>query len=112
VDPLEILTNKNQLLPFFQPIFSADDHKIIGYEVLGRMEVDQDFQSIGSFFEDESVPEEYRIEIDDYITKKALIQLIDKGNLLIFLNRNPNLLMVRNPAADMLILINTSSSTQ
>lgn len=94
VDPLEILTNKDQLLPFFQPIFSADDHKIIGYEVLGRMEVDQDFQSIGSFFEDESVPEEYRIEIDDYITKKALIQLIDKGNLLIFLNRNPNLLMV------------------
>jgi len=94
MDPLEILTNKESLFPFFQPIFSADDHQIIGYEILGRMKVDQDFHSIGPFFEDESVPDEYRIEIDDYITKKALKEVYQIENISIFINRNPNLLMV------------------
>ncbi|WP_458414062.1 EAL-associated domain-containing protein [Schinkia sp. CFF1] len=94
MDPLEILTNKELLLPFFQPIFSADDHEIIGYEILGRMKVDQDFHSIGSFFEDESVPEEYRVEIDDYITKKALSEMTHIEDLRIFINRNPNILML------------------
>lgn len=93
MDPLEILTNKESLFPFFQPIFSADDHQIIGYEILGRMKVDQDFHSIGSFFEDESVPDEYRIEIDDYIAKKALKEVYQIEDITIFINRNPNLLM-------------------
>lgn len=94
MDPLEILTNKESLIPFFQPIFSADDHMIIGYEVLGRMKVGQDFHSIGSFFEDESVPDEYRVEIDDFITKMALHELHKFEDIIVFINRNPNLLML------------------
>lgn len=94
MDPLEILTNKESLLPFFQPIFSADDQQIIGYEILGRIKVDQEFHSIGSFFEDESVPEEYRVEIDDFITRKALKEIHQVEDIVIFINRNPNLLML------------------
>ena len=36
MDPLEVLTNLDNVVPFFQPIFSADEHRIIGYEILGR----------------------------------------------------------------------------
>ncbi|HHY73933.1 MAG TPA: EAL domain-containing protein [Bacillus bacterium] len=93
MDPLEILTNKESIMPFYQPIFSADDQEIIGYEILGRMKVEQDFRSIGSFFDDESVPDEYRIEIDDFLTKKALNEVYKLEEIMIFINRNPNLLM-------------------
>ncbi|WP_353626248.1 hypothetical protein [Bacillus sp. JCM 19041] len=33
MDPLDIMMNKNQVIPYFLPIISADKQQIIGYEV-------------------------------------------------------------------------------
>ncbi|MGM9923282.1 MAG: EAL-associated domain-containing protein [Bacillus sp. (in: firmicutes)] len=95
MDAMEVLTNLEHLQPFFQPIFSADDHVVVGYEILGRYVNDSVVESLGPFFQDESVPEEYRVEVDNHILKLALAKMKDfDDEYLIFINRDPNLLMI------------------
>ncbi|BCB03164.1 EAL domain-containing protein [Bacillus sp. KH172YL63] len=96
MDALDVITNMNQVVPYFQPIFSADEHKIIGYEVLGRLRVgDNHVESLGPFFCDEEIPDEYKLEVDEHVTRKALDQYIqEKQEGLIFLNRDARLLML------------------
>ena len=36
MDALDILTDLEHVFPYFQPVFSADEHRIIGYEIFGR----------------------------------------------------------------------------
>ncbi|OEH94227.1 EAL domain-containing protein [Bacillus solimangrovi] len=95
MDPLDILTNKDQAFPCFQPIYSADEHIVVGYEVLGRIHDGAIIRSLGSFFHDESVPDEYRLEVDDLILNKALKKLLTEQNenVMLFINRDANLLM-------------------
>lgn len=38
MDPLDVLTNIEKTLPYYQAIFSADGHRVIGYEVLARFQ--------------------------------------------------------------------------
>lgn len=91
MDAMEILTNPEKIQPFFQPIFSADEHRVTGYEILGRFQHDI---SLGPFFHDQAIPEEYRIDVDNLLLEKALqkIVMIDE-DFLIFINRDPNLLL-------------------
>ncbi|WLR52114.1 EAL-associated domain-containing protein [Bacillus tianshenii] len=95
MDPLDILTNKEHILPYFQPIFSADEHRVAGYEVLGRIQDGDHIRSLGPFFHDESIPEEYRLEIDDLVLHMALDRLLEDedNSLIVFINRDANLLM-------------------
>ena len=37
MDADKILANLKQVVPFYQPIFSADTHQVIGYEILGHI---------------------------------------------------------------------------
>jgi len=95
MDPLDVLTNLEKVEPFYQAIFSADEQKVIGYEILGRIYYEEEWKSLGSFFHDDTIPEEYRIEVDDYIVRKALQEIIEiDEDILIFLNRDANLLML------------------
>lgn len=95
MDAMEVLTNLEHLQPYFQPIFSADEHIVIGYEILGRYVNDSGVVSLGPFFQDDSIPEEYRIDVDNVILRAALEKVKDiDENLLIFVNRDPNLLML------------------
>ncbi len=96
MDALEILTNIEKVIPYFQPIFSADEHKIIGYEVLGRIEnQDGSISSLGPFFLDEETPDEFKIEVDNVITKMALDKFISQNREeLVFINRDARLLML------------------
>ncbi|WP_374056528.1 EAL-associated domain-containing protein [Rossellomorea sp. FM04394] len=96
MDALEVLTNIEKVIPYFQPIFSADEHKIIGYEVLGRIEVDEGtIESLGPFFGDEEIPDEYKVEVDERITRLALNKFLQEGQEGdIFLNRDARLLML------------------
>ncbi|MFD1735616.1 EAL-associated domain-containing protein [Bacillus salitolerans] len=97
MDPIEILTNVDKVIPFFQPIFSADERMVMGYEVLGRIQYNDEYESLGAFFQDETIPDEYRLEIDDIIVKKAIEYWItNETKPYLFLNRNPNLLMKDN----------------
>ncbi|MFB9762103.1 EAL domain-containing protein [Ectobacillus funiculus] len=94
VDALDVMSNLDQVLPYYQAIFSADEHTVIGYEAVGRIQTEQGIQGLASFFRDESVPEEYRIEVDNLILTKALqMHLETDPSALLFINRNANLLM-------------------
>ncbi|WP_019152992.1 EAL domain-containing protein [Robertmurraya massiliosenegalensis] len=94
MDALDILTNLENVVPFFQPIFSADEHRVIGYEILGRFKTDDEHVSLGPFFLDESIPEEYRLELDNTVLRKALEQSIALDEeIMLFVNRDADLLL-------------------
>ncbi|WP_286166123.1 EAL-associated domain-containing protein [Peribacillus frigoritolerans] len=95
MDPLDIMTNLEHVKPFYQAIFSADEQKVIGYEILGRIHLEEETKSLGPFFKDESIPDEYRLEADNHILHMALDAfLLTNDDTLIFLNRDANLLML------------------
>ncbi|MDQ0270668.1 EAL domain-containing protein [Cytobacillus purgationiresistens] len=94
MDPLEIMSDLENVFPYFQPIFSADEHRIIGYEVLARYKVDEKVESLGPFFLDDSIPEDYRMEVDDVILIKALEKALTLDpDVLLFINRDADLLV-------------------
>ncbi|HYK75204.1 MAG TPA: EAL-associated domain-containing protein, partial [Pseudoneobacillus sp.] len=91
---LDILTDLDTVFPYFQAIFSADEHRIIGYEVFGRYLSKEGLISIGYFFEDEQIPEEYRLLVDNIVLKKALEKSLSLDeDILLFINRNAQLLL-------------------
>ncbi|WP_027408307.1 EAL-associated domain-containing protein [Anoxybacteroides tepidamans] len=96
MDALDIVANLQHVIPYYQAIFSADEHRVIGYEVLGRYESEGSVFSLGPFFHDETIPEEFRLEVDETVTKKALDYFLSNGDdsTFIFLNRDANLLML------------------
>lgn len=97
MDALEILSDLENCIPFFQPIFSADEQRVIAYEVLGRYQSEGNIISLGSFFQDEEIPDEYKYEVDLLIVKKALEKALKLDNdIRIFLNRNADLLMYQH----------------
>lgn len=71
LDPLDILTNIEDVIPYYQPIFSAEEQKVIGYEVLGRIKVESEVKSLGPF-SDPTIPEEYKKEVDLKVIRQAL----------------------------------------
>lgn len=95
MDALDILTDLDNVIPFFQPIFNAEEHRIIGYEILGRYNTGNECISLGPFFQDEHIPEEYRIEVDNTVLLKALEKAsqTEDRDLLWFVNRQSDLLM-------------------
>lgn len=89
LDALDVVLNKEQALPYFQPIVSADEQKVIGYESLARMNTNEGVKSLGWFFRDTSIPDEYRHELDDYLQTLALSKIVSlQEKPLIFLNMN------------------------
>src|SRR4051812_38689267 len=94
MDALEILSDLENVFPYFQPIFSADEQRVIAYEVLGRYQSKGNVISLGPFFQDDQIPDEYKYEVDLLVVKKALVKIVDlDDDILIFLNRNAELLM-------------------
>ncbi|WP_299086727.1 EAL-associated domain-containing protein [uncultured Metabacillus sp.] len=107
MDPLDVLTNVEKVIPYYQAIFSADEQRVIGYEVFGRIQHNDEIQSLGPFFQDENVPDEYRIEVDDFILHMAIdefLQLQDQ-ELLLFINRDANILMLDHGESFLQILL-------
>ncbi|WP_404432682.1 EAL-associated domain-containing protein [Sutcliffiella horikoshii] len=95
MDPLDIMTNIEKVTPYYQAIFSADAQEVIGYEVLGRFEIENgDVKSLGAFFRDNSVPGEYQLEVDKVIINKALTYYTEQDcTLKLFFNQNAELLL-------------------
>jgi EAL domain-containing protein (putative c-di-GMP-specific phosphodiesterase class I) len=94
MDALDILSNLDNVLPFFQPIFSADEQRIIAYEVLGRYKSEGNIISLGPFFQDDQIPDEYKYDVDLLLVKSALEKALHiDTEISIFLNRNAELLM-------------------
>ncbi|OLO40385.1 diguanylate phosphodiesterase [Alkalihalophilus pseudofirmus] len=72
MDALDVIMNKDKIIPYFQPIVSADTQLVIGYEVLARIELEDGVKSLGWFFKDHTIPDEYRQEVDEYVCNLAL----------------------------------------
>ncbi|WP_409294542.1 EAL-associated domain-containing protein [Peribacillus sp. SCS-26] len=94
MDAVEILENTDKIFPCFQPVFSADEHQVIGYEVLGRIQSGSQALSLEPFLNDPDIPDEYRIEVENIILERALFQLgAASDSVLFFIHRDPDLLM-------------------
>lgn len=94
MDPLDIIDNMDKIMPVFQPIVSAVKHDVIGYELLGRYIEPDGTKSLGDFFNDPEVPDEFKTEVDQRLLEMALDQLLLQNNgCLLFINRNARQLM-------------------
>ncbi|MDE4084304.1 EAL-associated domain-containing protein [Planococcus maritimus] len=94
MDPLDIIDNMDKIMPMFQPIVSAVKHDVIGYELLGRYIEPDGIKSLGDFFNDPEVPDEFKTEVDQRLLEMALDQLLLQNNdCLLFINRNARQLM-------------------
>ncbi|UOQ47032.1 EAL domain-containing protein [Gracilibacillus caseinilyticus] len=79
MDPLDIMMHVDKIKPHFQAIFSADSHEVVGYEVLGRLELDDQSIRLGPFFRDPNVPDDFKMEMDQKIQDLALQQYLEQG---------------------------------
>lgn len=94
MDPLDIIDNMDKIMPVFQPIVSAVKHDVIGYELLGRYIEPDGIKSLGGFFNDPEVPDEFKTEVDQRLLEMALDQMLAQNNdCLLFINRNTRQLM-------------------
>ncbi len=80
MDPLLVLENLQNVKPVFQPIVSAVKHTIIGYEVRGRFKHNGEWLSLGHFFQNPDVPDEFKVEVDTHLLKLAMAEMLDNGN--------------------------------
>ncbi|WP_416150651.1 EAL-associated domain-containing protein [Salipaludibacillus sp. HK11] len=72
MDPLDVIENVSLVFPKFQPIMNSEEYRIIGYEVVGRIDLNGEAQSLAPFFLDPAVPVEYKWEVDKEIHRKAV----------------------------------------
>ncbi|WP_313894830.1 EAL-associated domain-containing protein [Psychrobacillus sp.] len=95
MDAMDVLTNLEKLKAYFQPVFSAEEHIVVAYEVTGKFINNEKPISVQSFVDDEDIPEEYRVDIEHKIVHLALSQLTKEAkNFDIYLPCNANLLVL------------------
>lgn len=94
MDAIEVLTNLDQVQGYFQPIFSADEHTVIAYEISGQLQINGLQINLKDFVNNEEIPEEYRMDMERKILHAAL-EKIDgiATDVAIYIPSNPNLLM-------------------
>lgn len=94
MDAIEVLTNIDQVQGFFQPIFSADEHTVIAYEISGQLLLEGHQINLKDFINNEDIPEEYRIDMERKILHAALEKKDEiSEDVDIYIPSNPNLLM-------------------
>ncbi|WP_096188958.1 EAL domain-containing protein [Evansella halocellulosilytica] len=98
MDPLKVMMNKSTVFPVFQPVFNLEQFEVIGYEVLGNIQIDDKNLSLGSFFMDSSVPAEYKWEIEELIQEKTIKMFLESNDEWpsLFFNIDPNALYHEN----------------
>ncbi len=94
MDAIEVLTNLDQIHGYYQPIFSADAHTVIAYEISGHLQIEGQQINLKDFVNNEDIPEEYRIDMEHKILHAALANIDEIGSDIdIYIPSNPNLLM-------------------
>jgi len=81
----------SQVSPYYQPIISLQNHRIIGYESLGRYMLDGNPVSLGPFFHDGQYKEREQLQVDRLLRLMA-IDKMEKSNEegLLFINLRPS----------------------
>jgi EAL domain-containing protein (putative c-di-GMP-specific phosphodiesterase class I) len=94
MDPLDVMMNKEKIKPYFQAIVSADKQLVVGYEVLTRFEGENGAESLGWFFQDKSIPDEYRLEVEDHVQRLALTKYTEEAQTsILFLNNDIDIVL-------------------
>lgn len=105
MDPLEVIGNLHKIKPVYQPIVSAIKHDVMGFEVLGRFQQKDQWVSLGPFFHDPEVPEEFKVDVDQYLLENALSEMMESNQQgYLFINRSANQLML-NSGEDLLKIL-------
>lgn len=91
---LDILDRLDDIEIEFEPIYSADEHVLVAYEVIGQIANEGNSYKIVDYTYDESIPADLRIEIEHYVVEKAIKLAADQlREVNLLLPCNPNLLM-------------------
>ena len=96
MDPVDIMLNQNHVTPLYQPVFIADTHLVVGYDVFPYFnKAEDELESLDWFFQDPSIPEEFRQEIHHVIIKKSLDYYIeqDEPSLFLFLDYDSHIIL-------------------
>ncbi|RDW19388.1 EAL domain-containing protein [Oceanobacillus chungangensis] len=73
MDPLKIMLQLEKVNLHYKPIISADTQLVDGYEVSAYFqENDRMAEPLDWFFEDASIPDDFRLELTHYIYRKSL----------------------------------------
>ncbi|RDW17344.1 diguanylate phosphodiesterase [Oceanobacillus arenosus] len=106
MDPLEIMLHLEKVILYYKPIISAETQLVEAYEVRAYFQESNGMaQSLDWFFEDASIPDEFRLELTHYIHQKALEVFVAQNqskNLSIFYDLR---LLVRDNGQSLLSLL-------
>lgn len=95
MDAIDVLANIEHVKAYYQPIFSADEHMVVAYEVLGKLVAEEKLIDLNTFAYDEDIPVEYRLEVEHKILRLALSELTEQAkDYDIYLPCNANLLIL------------------
>ncbi len=84
MEVLDILDRINEIEVFYEPIFSADSHSIVAYEVSGKLLINDKTIDIVNLTYDSTIPEDLRKEAELTLIKKAVTEVKDSLKMLIF----------------------------
>lgn len=94
MDALKILDKIDQMEILYEPIYSADEHIVVGYEVIGQIHDEEQTYTVETFTYEEDVPIELRIEIEHLLLENAIAKAsVENEWVQLYLPCNPNLLM-------------------
>jgi len=96
MDVLDFLDKLDEMELLFEPIYSADEHVIAAYEVIGQYTNDGETLNVIDFTYDEAIPIEIRTEVEQALVKKAIElakEEVSQNQIRLYLPCNPNLLM-------------------
>ncbi|SOB98611.1 EAL domain-containing protein (putative c-di-GMP-specific phosphodiesterase class I) [Ureibacillus xyleni] len=97
MDVLSFLDKIDEMNVSFEPIYSADEHVIVAYEVIGQYTNERKTFNITELTYDESIAENLRSEIELNLIKKAISaakEEVLQKQIALYLPCNPNLLMI------------------
>ena len=95
MDILKVLDKLDQVEILFEPVYSADEHSIVAYEVMGRIVDKETVIDIELFTYNEEAPEDIRAEVEQIIVRQSLeLALHEIESMNLYIPCNPNLLML------------------
>lgn len=95
MEALQLLDKIDNLQILFEPIYSADEHRIVAYEVLTGEDEDGELIHFTQFIYDEDIPIEIRGEVEQLIARQAVQMILPHlKEVDLYLPCNPNILML------------------
>mgnify|MGYP003513327982 FL=1 len=95
MDVLNVLDKLDQVEILFEPVYSADEHSIVAYEVIGRIVDKEVVIDIEVFTYNEEAPEDIRAEVEQLIVRQSIeLALHEIESMDLYIPCNPNLLMI------------------